>query len=77
MVPEERRAAAAFLKENAMTQERTTLNDPVLRLIEYWIGAQLMHEHVHDLKGILDHEDLLRSGEAIDFVVYLRFGSPL
>lgn len=27
---------------------RTTLTDPVLRLIQYWLSARLMHSHVHE-----------------------------
>ena len=58
-----------------MIQERTTLNDPVLRLWEYWFRTHLMHEHVHHLRDTFDHDlnEIVQAGLWHEFETYLSF----
>lgn len=58
-----------------MTVERTTLNDPVLRLCEYWFRARLLHAHVHDMREAYDCDinAIFESGAWHDFDTYLSF----
>jgi hypothetical protein len=58
-----------------MSDEPTTLTDPVLRLAKYWLSARLMHDHAQELREFHPDglEGLVADGLYSDFQIYLQF----
>lgn len=52
----------------------TSLTDPVLKLAEYWLSADIMHEHLHEMRDAFGGVAAIdQADESGAFLTYMAF----